>query len=121
MNIDFDFTGKKKAERVRLRAGMPMNARPTESHSIRQPMIDYKSRLNAVSAAYNAAMKSVKELKAENERISAELASVKVEIEILKKENEKLVWKAQKPWKNKRHEVKREEPIADENVATEEV
>lgn len=109
MNIDFDFTGEKKARRVRLRAGMPMNARPTESHSIRQPMIDYKSRLNAVIADCNAAVKSVSELKAENERISSELASAKAELESLKTENEKLRWKAQKPWKGKRREVEHEE------------
>ena len=117
MNIDFDFTGKKKAERVRLRAGMPMNARPTESHSIRQPMIDYKSRLNAMIADYNAVVKSVSELKAENDRISSELSSARDELESLKTENEKLRWKAQKPWKNKRREVQREEPAVVDSSA----
>ena len=121
MNIDVDLYGKRKPS-INLRSGGgTMPRRPEEERRLQDRISDCMARLNTVNANYQSTKKELEDSQSEIERVKAANKELMAELARVRAESEKLKAKAQKPWKSKRHEVKREEPVADENVATEEV
>lgn len=123
MNVDVDFGNARKNRGVVLQR--PTIIRKTDAErKAHERAMEYRNRLNAMSAersstmaALSSARAEVASLKAELETLKAEVASLKASNESLKTETQNLRWKAQKPWKNKRREVQREEPAVVDSPA----